>query len=166
MHNNNRLSNPEQTPWESVVSEWMDGEGEIRAEDLDTPYGRQVWETYHIIGDVLRSNELAIKTSDMFYARLSRAIDEQPRLSSPVSNRSGRIRLVAGLSGMAAAALTGFLWFTDAPSMFSEPSSPVQMAESNTSVEDPSLNDYYNAHVALAGGVELNNSSLLAGVDN
>src|SRR5690606_26976622 len=79
------LPNEEQdmNSWESSVSVWMDGEDEIRPEDLDSPYGRQLWDSYHLIGDVLRSEDLAIKPSDLFYARLSKAIDDEPALVMP-----------------------------------------------------------------------------------
>src|SRR5690625_6846126 len=49
--------------WEESVSTWVDGEAPIRPEELDSPYGRQLWDTYHLIGDVMRSQELAIKPS-------------------------------------------------------------------------------------------------------
>lgn len=69
--------------WEAAVSSWVDGEAEIRPEELDSPYGRQVWDAYHLIGDVMRTDALAIRTSDRFYARLSKAIDEEPTVLAP-----------------------------------------------------------------------------------
>src|SRR3546814_14551519 len=90
----------EQPSWEASVSTWIDGEAEIRPEELDTPYGRQVWDTYHLIGDVLRSQELAIKPSDFFYARVSKAIDpEQPIVQPHMLPRHGFF--VIDLSGLA-----------------------------------------------------------------
>src|SRR5690554_518200 len=76
-------SNVESRQWEESVSLWVDGEAPVRAEDLDTPYGRQLWDTYHLIGDVLRSRELAIEPSERFYARVSKAIDEEPTVVAP-----------------------------------------------------------------------------------
>ena len=42
---------------EESVSLWMDSEALIDADQLDTPYGRQVWSNYHLIGDVLRTED-------------------------------------------------------------------------------------------------------------
>ena len=39
----------QQASLEASISAWVDGEADIRAEDLDTPYGRRVWDTYHMI---------------------------------------------------------------------------------------------------------------------
>src|SRR5690606_13689496 len=47
--------------FEAAMSAWVDGEEEIRTEDVDTPYGRHLWETYHLIGDVMRNESLAIR---------------------------------------------------------------------------------------------------------
>ena len=96
--------------WEASVSAWVDGEAEMRADELDTPYGRQLWDTYNLIGDVLRSDDLAIKPSDMFYARVSRAIDEEPTVLAPAAlPRKASWRM--GLSGLAmAAAVASVVW--------------------------------------------------------
>src|SRR5690606_23397441 len=90
--------------WESTVSAWVDGEEDIRPEDLDTPYGRQVWDTYHLIGDVLRSEELAVQPSDRFYARISKAIDAEPAIVAPHHRRKTPSLRRMGLSGAAIAA--------------------------------------------------------------
>src|SRR5690625_2044730 len=87
----------ESASWEAAVSSWVDGDREVRAEELSTPYGRQVWETYHLIGDVLRDEHLAIKPSPMFCARLSRAIDAVPTVLAPHSRVRSRWR--SGMSG-------------------------------------------------------------------
>mgnify|MGYP001454442526 FL=1 len=68
---------------EESISLWIDSEHPIDAEQLDSPYGRQLWDSYHLIGDVLRSEELAIEPSELFYARVSKAIDEEPTVFAP-----------------------------------------------------------------------------------
>lgn len=68
---------------EESISLWLDGEGVIDAEQLDSPYGRQLWDNYHLIGDVLRSEELALEPSELFYARIAKAIDEEPTVFAP-----------------------------------------------------------------------------------
>lgn len=142
--------------WESIVSEWVDGESEIRPEDLDTPYGRNVWNTYHLIGDTLRSEELAFKTSDMFYARVSRAIDEEPPIKAYKPLKAGTWGgRVAGLA--VAAAAFGALWlsvpyFTDVSNGVA-PAVEIASAENTTNSTDSTLHEYFDAHVAMAGGV-------------
>jgi len=69
--------------FEARISAWVDGEERIRPEDLATPYGRQLWDSYHLIGDVLRSPSLALHPSPLFYARLSKAIDAEPAIIAP-----------------------------------------------------------------------------------
>ena len=51
---------------EESISVWLDGEQPIDAEQLNSPYGRQLWDNYHLIGDVLRSEELALEPSELF----------------------------------------------------------------------------------------------------
>lgn len=141
--------------WEASVSAWVDGEADLRADELDTPYGRQVWDTYHLIGDVLRSQDLAIQPSDRFYARLSAALDSEPAVLAPVSlGRRSVVRM--GLSGIAvAAAVASVAWmarpfFLDMPG---QPATPV-LVQAETPAALPGaqgLEDYMMAHRAMAG---------------
>jgi sigma-E factor negative regulatory protein RseA len=155
MHNVNRtrLDQDEDLPsWEASVSSWIDGEEDIRPEELDTPYGRQVWDNYHLIGDVLRNPDLAIKPTDFFYARVSRAIDAEPPIVAPRKlRRSGPMRV--GLSSLAMAAAVATVVWVALPYMTSEQSAPVSATPLMASAtEEPSgLRDYLDAHRELAG---------------
>lgn len=132
--------------WDHTVSEWMDGDGEIRTEDLDSPYGRQVWDTYHLIGDVLRSEDLAIKPSDLFYARVSKAIDAEPPIVAPHRSRFSAARI--GLSSVAvAAAVASVIWV--ALPYFSE--SAPDNAPVLAAADEGQVNDYIEAHRQFAG---------------
>ncbi|MFW7343824.1 sigma-E factor negative regulatory protein [Pollutimonas sp. H1-120] len=141
----------EQASWESSVSTWIDGEGEIRPEELDTPYGRQVWDTYHLIGDVLRNQDLAIKPSDFFYARVSKAIDAEPHIVAPrMMRRHGPVRV--GLSGLAvAAAVASVVWvalpYISGPGS-TEPAATQVVASAG---DEAGLRDYLDAHREIAG---------------
>jgi len=134
--------------WESTVSAWMDGDGEIRPEDLDSPYGRQVWDTYHLIGDVLRSDELAVKPSDLFYARLSKAIDAEPAIVAPQRRAFSVARL--GLSGAAVAAAIATVIWVALPELSGQApensQTPVLAAADQGQVDD-----YIEAHRQFAG---------------
>lgn len=137
--------------WEASVSTWIDGEAEFGPEDLDTPYGRQVWDTYHLIGDVLRNTDLAIKPSDLFYARISKAIDAEPHIVAPRVLRHQNV-MRKGLSGLvAAAAVASVAWVALPYFSASEPvtSAPTSMV-ANTA-DDPGLHDYLDAHRDIIG---------------
>jgi len=144
----------EHLSWEAIVSTWMDDAGDIRPEDLDTPYGRQVWDTYHLIGDVLRSPELAIRPSEVFYARVSKAIDAEPTVLAPQRIRHSALRL--GLSGVAVAAAVASVVWVALPYFNAGPSVPSQfLASAGPSdaapASDPGLLDYLDAHRQIAG---------------
>lgn len=132
--------------WERTISEWMDGDGEIHPDDLDSPYGRQVWDTYHLIGDVLRSDELAIKPSDLFYARVSKAIDAEPSIVAP--QRRGFTAARLGLSGVAVVAAVASVIWVALPYFSGETpeSAPVLAAADAGQVDD-----YIQAHRQFAG---------------
>lgn len=137
--------------WEASVSAWVDGEAPLRADELDTPYGRQLWDTYHLIGDVLRSDELAFHPSERFYARVSAAIDAEPVVLAPLAHtRRGMVRL--GLSGLAVAAAVASVVWVARPALFGAdtviPDSAQVLAQAG---EDPALGDYMAAHRAMVG---------------
>lgn len=150
-HHHARHDTEEQASWEASVSTWIDGEGELRPEELDTPYGRQVWDTYHLIGDVLRNQDLAIKPSDFFYARVSKAIDAEPHIVAPRMLRPhGPMRM--GLSGLAvAAAVASVVWvampYISGPGS-TEPRSTQVIASAG---DEAGLRDYLDAHREIAG---------------
>ncbi|MBB5216774.1 sigma-E factor negative regulatory protein [Parapusillimonas granuli] len=141
----------DQPSWEASVSSWIDGEDDIRPEELDTPYGRQVWDTYHLIGDVLRTQDLAIKPSDFFYARVSKAIDAEPPIVAPRNlRRGGTLRI--GLSGLAVAAAVATVVWVALPYVAGEQSAPAPATQLMANAEEPSgLGDYLDAHREIAG---------------
>lgn len=146
--------------WDSTVSAWMDGDGEIRPEDLDSPYGRQVWDTYHLIGDVLRSEALARKPSDLFYARLSKAIDAEPTVMAPARRAFSATRL--GLSGVAvAAAVASVIWI--ALPYLSDTSPQGTQAPVLASADDDQMGVYIEAHRQFAGANPIRQVSFDAG---
>lgn len=138
-----------QASLEASISAWIDAEADIRPEDLDTPYGRRVWDTYHMIGDVLRSEELAIKPSDFLYARISRAIDEEPPIVAPHTQPLRRY-MRAGLSSMAVAAAVAAVAWVALPYFTASgpaaPETPVLAAS-----EPEGLVDYVAAHRDITG---------------
>jgi len=139
----------QQASLEASISAWIDSEADIRPEDLDTPYGRRVWDTYHLIGDVLRSEELAIQPSDFLYARISRAIDEEPPIVAPISHPIRRFAR-AGLSGVAVAAAVAAVAWVALPYFTAGTQSAVDAPVLATS-EGSGLYDYVAAHRDYTG---------------
>lgn len=144
---------PDSVTLESSVSVWMDGEGDaLCPEGLDSPAGRQIWDTYHLVGDVLRNGDLALHPSDLFLARLSQAIEAEPPIVAPMRHRLSSVRL--GLSGLAvAAAVASVAWvalpYFSGGTAGSNPGATATQVVA--SADDPGLRDYLDAHRQIAG---------------
>lgn len=100
------------------VSDAMDGEAS--PEQLDAALsgalqseGRDSWDLYHRIGDVLRSTDMDIPMSSDFSARMSARLAAEPAIVAPVhANRVRRLqarRLVLPGALAAAAAAVAFI---------------------------------------------------------
>ena len=153
-----------ESAWEESISAWMDGDGELRPEDIDTPYGRHVWDTYHLIGDVMRSNDLSVQPSSLFYARLSKAIDEEPAIVSP-RRKPSAARL--GLSGLALAAAVATIVWGALPYLSGvQQGLPSQSGPVLASSDDAGLVDYVDAHRQFAGVNPVRQVSFHGGVSN
>ena len=87
------------------ISAWVDGEieGDLPG-ILATPPGRQAWDTYHLIGDTLRSGDLALPANAAFQARLLPALEAEPAIVAPSAAVNTRRPLRMTLSGLAVAA--------------------------------------------------------------
>jgi sigma-E factor negative regulatory protein RseA len=104
---------------------------------------RNAWEIYHQIGDVLRSDDLAIQLSPGFSAKFSALLDAEPVLLAPKLRfepavkpavapvRQGIARYMA-MTSMAAAAAVAFLMAPQIIPLFGAPSNTgMQMARLN-----------------------------------
>ncbi len=143
----------EHLPLELSVSIWMDGEGDALGPDGLDSAGRQVWDTYHLVGDVMRNGDLALQPSSLFLSRLSMAIDAEPPIVAPMRRRLSSIRV--GLSGMAvAAAVASVAWvalpyFSGGAGGSAPGVAATQVVAS--AADDPGLSDYLDAHRQIAG---------------
>jgi len=96
---------------------------------------RNQWMAYHVVGDALRSNEVAAEHSTAFCSRVADAITREPtvlapRATTPVAPL--RRYLVPGLAMAASVAVIGFV---AVPLMqTSAPTSPVQQATVQPSI--------------------------------
>lgn len=114
------------------LSALMDGEleGEALADALRWAHdeeGQATWELYHLVGDVLRSPELAVHAASPLVGRLREQLAQEPiaprvpvglpseatvlpaRVQQPAANASVfRWKMVAGIASMAAVAAIGW----------------------------------------------------------
>jgi sigma-E factor negative regulatory protein RseA len=107
----------EQMQTRELISAMADGQlrGEAFARGMDAAASDaaalEAWQTYHLIGDVLRSSELAAGTlPGLFLSRLQSRLEDEPR---PVSESFGQApgnALSAGTRRQAASNDTNFRW--------------------------------------------------------
>lgn len=146
----------EETSWEESVSAWMDGEGtEEWLDGLSVSEGKETWDTYHLIGDVLRNPELSIPPSAAFRARFTVALDNELTMVAAPRRRLLGPSWRFGLSGFAVAAAVATVAWVAQPYLVggNAPSGETRViADASSSVsEDASLSDYLEAHRQLAG---------------
>jgi len=92
------------------ISAFADGELsgshiDVALAALRQPDGKASWDVYHQIGDVLRSDDMAVSLSPGFAARMAARLDAEPTIVAPVSalaaSRDDK-RLETGANGMPA----------------------------------------------------------------
>ena len=66
-----------------ALSAFMDGEADLPAFLLRSSEARRDWDTYHLIGDVLRSEALARPVSSRFSTQLQQMLDAEPPIVAP-----------------------------------------------------------------------------------
>lgn len=136
--------------WEESCSAWMDGEeSDDIFQGLTSAQGRQTWDTYHLIGDVMRNAELASSPGAEFQSRLARALDaELPIVAAPRRRSSWRL----GVSSFGAvAALIAVLWVGEPYWADHGPAAPTSRLVALAGADDMGLRDYLEAHREMAG---------------
>lgn len=156
---------------EALLSAWMDSEdcADYGQSNHDGRQNRETWDAYHLIGDVIRNPELAIKPSAAFRARLTRALDaELPIVAAPKRRTSLRV----SLSGLAvAAAVASVVWMVqpfssgDTSGADGRPVEAAYGAAVLASADDASLGDYLEAHGQVAGPSAVRQVSFAGGVE-
>jgi sigma-E factor negative regulatory protein RseA len=147
--------------------------------------GRETWHMYHLVGDVLRSAELArVESANDFLAKLHQKMAEEPlpvRSPAPAVPQSGvpqtvqaaandsvfRWKMVAGLASLAAVAAVGWNALdhvrgdVGAPQLAAAPATaPVQVVatgnpEAQVMIRDPRLDELLAAHKQYSGTTAL-----------
>jgi sigma-E factor negative regulatory protein RseA len=176
----------EQMQTRELISALADGElrGEAFANCVDLaarePAALEAWQTYHLIGDVLRSSELAAGTApSVFLGRLRSRLQQEPRLAACAAgpgvaeapaaavmpprqaasnDASFRWMLVAGAASLAAvaaiawSAVGGLAGKPEQAQLAAVPAAEVPVATApGAMIRDPRLDEFLAAHRQLAG---------------
>ena len=150
-----------------TISAWMDGdETTPMPEAVLTQRGQQTWQMYHLIGDTLRTPELAIASASDLRARVAQALVTEPAIiaaprlahAEPKQKRTGKIwRSVVWPSVAMAAAVASVVWIARPFLLPDAGVSSAQIAGSSapktvaSNVDAPAVQDYVSAHRQLSG---------------
>ena len=168
-----------------LISALADGQlqGEAFARGVEAagadPAGREAWNTYHLIGDVLRSGELAACSAPTaFLARLEQRLVEEPlkpaagAMSRPrqesvavsrpqaANDASFRWKLVAGFASFAAVAAIGWAVVgavarPEQGPLAVAPGTVLAGSQGGVMIRDPNLDEFLAAHRQLGGASAL-----------
>jgi sigma-E factor negative regulatory protein RseA len=173
---------PQQDP-RPLLSAFMDGEagalkGTVQAW-RDDPELRQTWHTYHLVGDVLRSDELARRPADdlAFLNQLRSRLHDEPAWVAPLPTNAPAAALVgtgakpkralALAAGVAACAVVvasgGWLPGPSQPTVAGLPTAATTVATAAASafadrgplvvLRDPRLDEFLRVHQMARGGL-------------
>ena len=177
----------EQMQTQELISALADGQlqGDAFARGVELaasdPAAREAWQAYHLIGDVLRSGELAVASSpSAFLERLQRRLQEEPppaprvvpslaappRRDEAANDGSFRWKMVAGFASVAAVgamawSLVGGLPAKPASAELAKaPAGTVLTAgERGVMIRNPQLDELLAAHRQLGGASALQMST-------
>lgn len=181
----------EQMQTQELISALADGQlhGEAFARGVELaasdPAAREAWQAYHLIGDVLRSGELAVGSSpSAFLERLQPRLREEPLLApraapkaaapprrdEAANDGSFRWKMVAGFASVAAVgamawSLVGGLPAKPASAELAKaPAGTVLTAgERGVMIRNPQLDELLAAHRRLGGASALQMSTGFVG---
>lgn len=172
----------QQAQVEEWLSAYMDGELDVSdsaafaagsarlSEHLASAKGQSDWDLYHLIGDVVRTPDLALPVSAQFHRRLAEALEREPAIVAAPKRTSRRFMVRYGFPGLAAAAaVASVTWIAQpyfggqgVPVEFSASTQPVAApavvpvaAQARPRSVDPQvdvvLGEYLDAHRQIAG---------------
>ena len=175
----------DRTETNELISALADGQlrGDAFARAVDAaaqdPAARQAWHTYHLIGDVLRSSDLAAhRAPDRFLAKLQQRLgEEKPVLAlhheavqasavqrpEAANDASLRWKMAAGFASVAAVAAIGWnvVGIANAPGAqlaSAPPPAAVVATQGGPMIRDAHLDQLLAAHRQLAGAPALQTS--------
>lgn len=159
-----------------TISAWMDGDDAASMpEAVMSEQGRQTWQVYHLIGDTLRTPELAISTTSDLRGRIAQALVSEPAIiAAPrpaqvdaTQKRTGKIwRTIVWPSLAMAAAVASVVWVARpfllpdsgvSSAQIAGAAAPKSAVASN--VDAPAVRDYVSAHRQLSGPANVRQAS-------
>lgn len=177
----------EQMQTQELISALADGQlqGDAFARGVELaasdPAAREAWQAYHLIGDVLRSGELAVASSpSAFLERLQRRLQDEPPLApraapevaaaprrgEAANDGSFRWKMVAGFASVAAVGAMAWSLVGGLPSkpasaeLAKAPAGTVLTAgERGVMIRNPQLDELLAAHRQLGGASALQMST-------
>jgi sigma-E factor negative regulatory protein RseA len=146
------------------ISAWMDGAEHVAMpEVLKTEQGKETWQLYHLIGDTLRTPELALPPVADFSSRVAQAIAAEPTILAPAALAARKpipwMRRVGWPGFAMAAASASVVWVARpffVPEMLDSSAQVAVSAPANTVTSnlDPStVQSYVSAHKQVSGPV-------------
>ena len=158
-----------------TISAWMDGDqATTMPEAVLTQRGQQTWQVYHLIGDTLRTPELAIAGASDLRARVAQALVTEPAIIAaprPAQVEPKQKRTVKGWRSVVwpslamAAAVASVVWVARPFLLPDVGVSSAQMAGSSapknvaSNVDAPAVQDYVSAHRQLSGPANVRQAS-------
>lgn len=144
-----------------------EAEATIRAVCAD-PSLRNSWHELHLVGDALRSHEVAAWDAEAFSARVAAAIASEPTILAPRAMRSSRDSRRYWISGMAVAASVALIGLGALPLLSPDTTQVAKSGPVGLAVEapaqkalptiaaardaNPAITRYLAAHRELGGG--------------
>lgn len=173
MKQSNEISNMNQSTQQPQlsISAWMDGDSETdMPEDLLNKQGQETWDLYHLIGDTLRTPELALPSQHSLQARIAQQIKDEPSIVAAPKPQAAQSQVDKGKMqrwskaiwpGVAmAAAVASVIWVAK-PFVLPEYAAPAeQVAEAmptparmvkEVALNTPVVRDYVSAHRQISG---------------
>jgi sigma-E factor negative regulatory protein RseA len=167
---------PESQDLAVTISAWMDGDDAApMPEAVMTKQGQQTWQVYHLIGDTLRTPELAIPPTSDLRARVAQALVAEPAIIAaprpdpvaPTQKRNGKVwRTIVWPSLAMAAAVASVVWVAKPFLLPDSGVSGAQMAGAvapksavASNVDAPAVRDYVSAHRQLSGPANVRQAS-------
>jgi len=150
-----KRSEPKPASDAEKLSAWLDGASADDCTDdvLASDDARATWDTYHLIGDVMRTPDLAITPTAAFTAKLADALAAEPAhqaahtVSSPPPSPSRWT-----WPSLALAAALALIFWVARPLLFDADPDATVLAEQQRQREAvAAFNDYLDAHRQLVG---------------
>jgi sigma-E factor negative regulatory protein RseA len=145
-----------------TISAWMDGaELEAMPDVLKTEQGKETWQLYHLIGDALRTPELALPPAADFSSRVAQAIAAEPTIIAPgalaARENNTWMRRYGWPSFAMAAAVASVVWVARpffVPEMLDSPAQVAVSAPAGkvaSSLDPSTVQSYVSAHRQVSG---------------